>query len=240
MNRNFPAVNLVFVLTIGFLITLSVRVWTHPHYPSSVDIASLKAVPKKNEVLTIERPKFNEEIIAQVVESNLFRREGKKYVPPPPPRPSPDPVLQEPALPLPELVLKGVLILNDNRIAILEGLHSIRKDGRIIEEKLKKKGYSLGEFLGEFELEKIEKKSVTLSDPRGRQVKVRLANHRQDPLDFPKGTSKNIKNIPGMNRLIRVKPSTPPFQVPKVKSQNVPTPSRTPMFRVSGASTSGF
>ncbi|MBT5869939.1 MAG: hypothetical protein HOH38_13970, partial [Nitrospinaceae bacterium] len=75
VNKIFPAINLVFVLTIVLLISLSVRTWTHPPYPSRVDGASQADSPKNLQKLDLSKPGYNAGMVSQVVKSNLFRKQ---------------------------------------------------------------------------------------------------------------------------------------------------------------------
>jgi len=56
VNKFFPAVNLVFVLTSALLVILSVKTWTHPPYPSRVDGSSLVGSPKNLQKLEVSKP----------------------------------------------------------------------------------------------------------------------------------------------------------------------------------------
>ena len=184
LNKFFPAINLVFVLTIALLVTLSVRTWTHPPYPSRVDGSSLVRSPKNLQKLAVNKPGYSAGTVSQVVQNNVFRKERRQYVPPPSARPAAPP---KPTLPPPNLVLKGILMLGGTKIAILQGKYSTREGGRIIQKKVKKKGYSLGQIVGDFELIEIEKNSVTLDDKKGRKIRLRLTTRPPDKVIHREG-----------------------------------------------------
>ena len=190
LNKFFPAINLVFVLASALLVTMSVRTWTHPPYPSRVDGSSVVGSPKNLQKLAVNKPGYSAGTVSQVVQNNVFRKERRQYVPLPSARPAAPP---KPTLPPPNLVLKGILMLGGTKIAILQGKYSTREGGRIIQKKVKKKGYSLGQIVGDFELIEIEKNSVTLDDKKGRKIRLRLATrppnkviHREGTLFFHK------------------------------------------------------
>ncbi len=184
LNKLFPAINLVFVLASALLVTMSVRTWTHPPYPSRVDGSSVVGSPKNLQKLAVNKPGYSAGTVSQVVQNNVFRKERRQYVPPPSARPAAPP---KPTLPPPNLVLKGILMLGGTKIAILQGKYSTREGGRIIQKKVKKKGYSLGQIVGDFELIEIEKNSVTLDDKKGRKIRLRLTTRPPDKVIHREG-----------------------------------------------------
>ena len=242
LNKFFPAINLVFVLTIALLIVLSVRIWTHPPYPSRVDGSSLVGSPKNLQKLAVNKPGYSAGTVSQVVQSNVFRKEREQYVPPPPPPPPAPAAPPKPTLPPPNLVLKGVLMLGGTKIAILQGKYSTREGGKVIQKKVKKKGYSLGQIVGDFELIEIEKNSATLDDKKGRKIRLRLTTRPPDKVIHREGTSffqKNKKYDARKFKATPVKrqPVRPKVTQPRVKPSSGQVPAPTPRFRVSGAPT---
>ena len=224
VNKFFPVINLVFVLTIALLATLSVRIWTHPAYPSRVDGASVMKSPKTLKNLIVSRPGYNAGTVSQITEANIFRKDRREYVLPPTPSiatPLPEP---KTTVPLPNLVLKGILILGGIKIAFLEGNYWITQGNHPLEKKVKKRGYSLGQVVGGFKLTKIDKTSVTLDDNNGRVVRVKLTKRFPEKTIHREGTAfyqKNRKNDPRKVKPTKAKPKT----------------KTTPVFRVSGAET---
>ena len=242
VNKIFPAVNLVFVLTIALLATLSVKTWTHPPYPPRVDGSTLVGSPKNLQKLAVNKPKYNAGTVSQVAQANLFRRQRSHYVAPTPPPSAPKPAAAKPALLPPNLVLKGVLMLGGTKIAILQGKYSALEGGRVVQKKVKKKGYSMGQIVGDFELTVIEKTSVTLDDKKGRKIRLRLATrspekiiNREGNFFFHKNKKydpRKFKATPVKNKPVRPKPTKP-----KVKPTSKQAPAApAPVFRVSGAS----
>ena len=239
LNKLFPAINLVFVLASALLVTMSVRTWTHPPYPSRVDGSSVVGSPKNLQKLAVNKPGYSAGTVSQVVQNNVFRKERRQYVPPPSARPAAPP---KPTLPPPNLVLKGILMLGGTKIAILQGKYSTREGGRIIQKKVKKKGYSLGQIVGDFELTEIEKNSVTLDDKKGRKIRLRLTTRPPDKVIHREGTSffqKNKKYDARKFKATPVKrqPVRPKVTQPRVKPSSGQVPAPTPRFRVSGAPT---
>ena len=229
LNKLFPAINLVFVLASALLVTMSVRTWTHPPYPSRVDGSSVVGSPKNLQKLAVNKPGYSAGTVSQVVQNNVFRKERRQYVPPPSARPAAPP---KPTLPPPNLVLKGILMLGGTKIAILQGKYSTREGRRIIQKKVKKKGYSLGQIVGDFELIEIEKNSVTLDDKKGRKIRLRLTTRPPDKVIHREGNlfiHKNKKFDPKKFKATPVK--TKPVKE-RISGATSPPPGRVPPVRV--------
>ena len=241
VNKYLPAINLFFVLTIAVLTTLSVKIWTHPTYPTRVDGASVVGSPKSLKKLTVSRLGGNAGTVSQVVQGNIFRRQRREYIPPPTARPIVPSVASKPALPPPNLVLKGILMLGGTKIAILEGNYWTFQGNQKVKKKVKKRGYSLGQIVGDFELTEIDKTSVTLNDKNGRGVRLRLAKRSPEKIIHREGTTffqKNKKYDPRKFKATPVKnrPTRTTTAKPKAKPTAL-TPAPAPVFRISGAKT---
>ena len=235
VNKIFPAVNLVFVLTIALLLTLSVRTWTHPPYPFRVDGSSLVGSPKSLQKLEVSNRPYKSGAVSRVVQANLFRKERSQYIQPVAPAPVRK-AAPKPALPPPNLVLKGVLMLGGTKIAILQGKYSTLQGGKVTQKDVKKKGYSLGQIVGEFELTEINKTWVILDDKKGRKIRLKLSTRSPDKVILRDGTAlfqKNKKFDPRKTKAAstRRKPIRP--KVKQAKGKAAPAPK--PTFRVSGA-----
>jgi len=198
--------------------------------------------PKNLKKLKVNRLAYNAGTVSQVVKSNIFRMERKEYIPPPPvARPVIPPVAKKPALPAPNLVLKGILMLGGTKIAILEGKYWTFQGSKKVQKKVKKKGYSLGQIVGDFELTEIDKTSVTLNDKNGRGVRLRLAKRSPEKIIHREGTSffqKNKKYDPRKFKATPVK--NRPTRTTTAKTKAKPTaiaPAPAPVFRISGAKT---
>ena len=241
VNKYLPAINLFFVLTIAVLTTLSVKIWTHPTYPTRVDGASVVGSPKSLKKLTVSRLGGNAGTVSQVVQGNIFRRQRREYIPPPTARPIVPSVASKPALPPPNLVLKGILMLGGTKIAILEGNYWTFQGNQKVKKKVKKRGYSLGQIVGGFELIEIDKTSVTLNDKNGRGVRLRLAKRSPEKIIHREGTvffQKNKKYDPRKFKATPVK--NRPTRTTTAKPKAKPTllaPAPAPVFRISGAKT---
>ena len=237
VNKLFPVVNLVFVLTIALLLTLSVRTWTHPPYPFRVDGSSLVGSPKNLQKLVVSKPAYKPGAVSRVVKANLFRKERSEYIPPAPPPPV-QKVTPKPALPPPNLVLKGILMLGGTKIAILQGQYSTLQGGRVVKKDVKKKGYSLGQIVGDFELTEINKTWVILDDKKGRKIRLKLSTRPPDKVILRDGMALFQKNKKFDARKTKApstkrKPIRP--KIKQAKGKAVPAPK--PVFRVSGSRT---
>ena len=241
VNKYLPAINLFFVLTIAVLTTLSVKIWTHPTYPTRVDGASVVGSPKSLKKLTVSRLGGNAGTVSQVVQGNIFRRQRREYIPPPTARPIVPSVASKPALPPPNLVLKGILMLGGTKIAILEGNYWTFQGNQKVKKKVKKRGYSLGQIVGDFELTEIDKTSVTLNDKNGRGVRLRLAKRSPEKIIHREGTvffQKNKKYDPRKFKATPVKNRPTRTTTAKTKAKRTAlAPAPAPVFRISGAKT---
>jgi hypothetical protein len=209
-----------------------------------VDGASVVGSPKTLKNLVVSRPGYNAGTVSQVAQGNIFRKQRRQYVPPPPPpaaRPVTPPVAKKPALPPPNLVLKGILMLGGTKIAILEGKYWTFQGSKKVQKKVKKKGYSLGQIVGDFELTEIDKTSVTLNDKNGRGVRLRLAKRSPEKIIHREGTAffqKNKKYDPRKFKATPVKnrPTRTTTAKPKAKPTAI-APAPAPVFRISGTKT---
>ena len=202
--------------------------------------------PKNLKKLTVNRLAYNAGTVSQVVKSNIFRKERKEYIPHlPTARPVIPPVARKPALPPPNLVLKGVLILGGTKIAILEGKYWTFQGSKKVQKKVKKKGYSLKQIVGDFELTQIDKTSVTLDDKKGRVVRLRLSKRSLKKIIHREGTAFSQKNKKYDPRKFKATPvKNRPIRSTTKKSKSKPTPTTSApaqasahALRISGART---
>ncbi len=190
----FPAINILLVLIIVMLMAIATRTWVDTKYPDKVDVDLVSHVPKSLEPLVLHRQVNNASGINAVVQGNLFRADRKEFNPP----------LQiaqavrksaSPALPPPNLKLKGILLLGTKKIAIIEGNYPVREGNQAIKKKpLKRKGYPLGAKIGSFELTKIEKTKVTLNNHRGVELNLNLVQRPEDKIIRKVGNALIQKN----------------------------------------------
>jgi hypothetical protein len=231
----FVAVNLVLVLIIIGLTTVVTRTWMDPKYPDNIDPGSIAHAPKTLETMDLNRKPKDARIINSAVQKNLFRQDRKEFSPP-------VKIVQEikapplPALPPPDIKLKGVMLLGAKRIAFMEGYYPVREENKKIKKNpLKRKGYQLGAKIGNFELTKIEKTTVTLNNNSGVILNLNLTRSPEDRVIRKVGNTLIQKNK-------RFNPATFKKAVQPRASSKVspkrPKSVRAPRsFRISGAPT---
>ena len=81
----------------------------------------------------------------------------------------------------------------------MQGSYWLNKANKPIKQKIKKKGYSIGQIVGSFVLTKIDKTSVTLDNKKGQVVRLRLTNRSPEKAIQRAGTAlfqKKKKNDP--------------------------------------------
>ena len=143
-------------------------------------------VPASRElhVPTLSRKVYSNAMVKDVASLNLFRKQRKKYYRPKPPKPKPKhkpkprikpappkvtvapppPPPPRPTAPPPQLVLTGVMLLGDQKVAIFEGTYSEIQGKQLVENlKPRRRGYKIGESLGGYKIETIHKTHATLS-----------------------------------------------------------------------------
>ena len=213
----FTSLNIVLILTILALFAFGLRTWIYPKYPDKVDGENLLGTSRELAPLEIARQNQPPQSVNEVVSHNLFREERDEFLPPPPPQPSNIQVAeipQRPTLPSPELTLRGVMLLNSTKIAILEGSYPVMKGNKTVKTPIKRKGYYLGDRIGEYKIAQIEKNAVTLNTPLGQILTVKL-----------------IRRVPKMDKAPKKKQPKVISTRPNVKKR--PQPSQ----RISGALT---
>lgn len=133
-------------------------------------------------------------------------------------------------------------MLGGTKIAILEGKYWTFQGSQKTQKKVKKKGYSLGQIVGDFELTEIDKNSVTLDDKNGRVVQIRLAKRSPEKIIHREGTAFFQKNKKYDPRKFKATPVKRPTRTTTAKPKTKPAPRASapapaPVFRISGART---
>ena len=241
MRNIFSAINLVLVLIAITLGTLSTRTWIDPKYPERIDAASVISAPKTLKPMAIKRKVYNSRIVASTVQGNLFRKDRREFVRPPPRVVQVAQVASIPALPPPNLKLKGVMLLGTRKIAIMEGNYPVREANHAVKQKpLKRKGYPLGSQIGNFELVQIEKNKVTLDNKRGVILNLNLSQRPEDKVIRKVGNAlvQKSKNFDPRKSKKPAPPRPSPRNITAKRQINRPKPVSAPRsFRISGAPT---
>ena len=111
---------------------------------------------------------------------NLFRkqREEFKVITENPPSKT-----SLPTLPPPEITVRGIMLLTNVQRAVLDGSYYIQgNNGKPELKPIKKKSYELNDYLGDYLIIKIEKKSVTIRGSKGNIITQLLARKSLTPI----------------------------------------------------------
>ena len=229
----------------GFLLVQCVRVWVQPKYPVKVNGETFAGASKNVQPLQIDRQPSSLRATAEVANKNLFRKERTDYKAPVQVAQA-TPQVNKTPIPPPDLKLRGVILLNGTKIALLEGNYSVLEGENAVKSKpIKRKGYFLGSQVGAYHLTNIEKNLVVLDDAQGGRLELKLADRPADKIIQRQGNSliQNNKSF-SPKELNAAPPSRRPPPAPEVKKNNPATVAKNKTnngqrrsFRVSGAST---
>ena len=188
--RIFSSFNIIFILIILILTTFGVRTWIYPKYPNRVDGENQMSASREIGPLKIKRQTITPQSVNQIVGKNLFRKERIEYQPlnSPQPKPQAAKVTPKPELPAPNLTLRGVMLLGGIKIAILEGSHPVTIKGKVENTPIKRKGYHLGDKIGDYKISKVSKREVMLDNSAGQVITLKLKNSmtKTDKIAQPK------------------------------------------------------
>ena len=222
MYRIISSLNLIFILVILTLTSISARAWMYPDYPSRVDGKNQISSSREVTNLAISRQSLKSQNIDKVVGSNLFRKERKEYQPPALAELEPTPKSDTPP---PDLTLRGVMLLGNTKVCILEGSHSVTIDGKVESTPIKRKGYHLGDKISDYKISKITKKEVILDNPAGQIITLKLKSGMTSTDETSKSTKRKSDETS--------KPKQPKSNItssrPIIKKSPQPTP------RISGS-----
>ncbi len=237
MNKILLPLNILLGLSLIALIGLGVRTWVQPPYPAQIDGASIVPPVKSVTPPQFARKMQNAGIINAAVQGNVFRQERREYSPPRQVAVAPPP---KPPLPPPAVQLKGIMLFGQTKIAILEGNYPVMEANNAIKNKpIKRKGYSLGDQIGDYELTTIGKSEVILDDKRGRLLNLKLVERPPDKAIRREGIALvqrsrnfNPETVVAASNVVR--PPQPAAAPAPQQADHVPTPRS---VRISGAST---
>jgi hypothetical protein len=241
VHKTLTLTNYFLIFLTGFLLIQCVRVWVQPKYPARVDGNALTGASKDVQQLEIDRKPSPIRATGEIATKNLFRKQRSDYKAPVQVAQA-TPKINKTPIPPPDLKLKGVILLDGTKIALLEGNYSVREGDNAVKNKpIKRKGYFLGSQVGTYHLTNIEKNLVVLDDSQGGKLELKLADRPADKVILRQGNSlvQNNKSF-SPKELKAAPPSRRPPPAPVVKKNNPEKtankkPKRT--FRVSGAST---
>ena len=194
------------------------RVWVQPKYPAKVDGETLASAAKNVQPLDINRTPNSLRSTKEIADKNLFRKQRTDYKAPVQIAQATAQVKKTP-IPPPELKLKGVILLDGTKIALLEGSYSVLEGENAIKNKpVKRKGYFLGSQVGDYQLTNIEKNLVVLDNSQGGKLELKLADRPTDKVIQRQGNSL-IQNNKGFSpkELNAAPPSRRPPPAPENK-----------------------
>ena len=179
MIKYFSGINAILVIACGALVAMLVNTWINPPYTISSDPSA--GAPLELKKIHFEPTRYTEVTMRDIIDKNLFRKQRESY-PEPADRSKavrPQSVAKKPVLiPPPKFILNGVMLTATTRIAFLEekssetGQHSKSKGVTI-----KRKGYRLGERVGNYRITEIQKKSVKLTGTNGDTMTIKIKKH---------------------------------------------------------------
>ncbi len=192
MKRKSRVLNGVLVLILLLLLGWGADRYLHPQFLSQINGEAILPKHRVLEVPKISREVYSKAVVGEVTRLNLFRKERKKYYRPKPPKPKPRPKLQvkpappkvvlapppppKPVAPPPQLVLTGVLLFGGKQVAIFEGTYSEIRGGKLVQNlKPRRRGYTIGESLGGYKIEGIQKNHATLTALAGSHLRLTVS-----------------------------------------------------------------
>ena len=232
MQHKSRVLNGALILILILMLGWGGLTWLVPKYPDTVDGHDFVSAPKELTVPVLSRQVYSKSVVNDVAHLNLFRKQRRKYYQAKPPKPipqitrplpnvavAPPTPPSKPTAPPPQLVLTGVVLFDNQKVAIFEGTYSEVRGGRLVQNlKPRRRGYKIGETLGDYQVNTIERshattqKNKTVSSSFPRRVPT-LRNPRRQAAppqrNFNRGTPPPAATPPNQKRLpgLRNKPN---------------------------------
>ena len=240
MDKKLSVLNFILIVAISVLLFWNVSIWLAPKYQSRVDGSTLNTTAKILQNYDIKRKGYPASIVPSINSGNLFRQERQGY------SEEPAAISKTNQIPLPEFKVKGIMIIASSKIAVLEGKYFLSSgQSETLQKPIKKKGYRIGDYIGNYRIQDIDKTSVTLSDDAGKSttpIEKQGTNFRYKP---PKATKKEQKKQDEKPQTVQMQtvqksrpnkqPLTSPAPVPQISGR----PQYQGRMNVSGANISG-
>jgi len=235
MKRRLTALNFLLILILFLLLGWGGYSWLQPRFPLTVKGDDIVPAPRELKIPTLSRQVYSNATVGDVTRLNLFRKQRKKYFRPKPPKPKPKiksalpkvavappppPPPPKPTAPPPQLVLTGVMLFNDQKVAIFEGTYSEIRGGRLVQNlKPRRRGYKIGETLGDYKIKAIDKSHATLSAIAGNNLTLTISKTpaaqkiQKTGNNLVQRSKPNSNNIPGTSPTRRTRrPQPNPIQ----------------------------
>jgi len=222
--------------------------WLYPKFPSTVQGDEIVPTPRELEIPALSRKVYSNAMVGDVTRLNLFRKQRKKYyqpklskpkpraavkVKPAPPMVAMAPSPPKPTAPPPKLILTGVMLLDNQKVAIFEGTYSEIRGGQLVQNlKPRRRGYKIGETLGDYKIKTIDKSHATLLTIGGNNLTLAISKTPPTQKIHNTGNTLIQKSKPVANNILR-KSSTSRTR----RSQSVPIQER-PLRRSSPSASS--
>ena len=177
MDKKLSILNFALLFITGILIVWIVGIWTRPYYPLHIDGKSIVKTPKILKEFSANRKTYPESMVSQIMSRHLLRKERTEY------RVQRATDKTKDGLPPPEFKVKGILLLKNIRMAVIEGHYYISgPDNKPEKKSIKKKGYELNEYIGDYEIVAIDKDLVTLRSVGGNAITRYLKHQSITPI----------------------------------------------------------
>jgi hypothetical protein len=184
VDKKLSVLNFILIVALSGLLFWNANIWINPKYPTQVDGSNLNTTPKSLQNYDLKRKTYPASMVSSVSAGNLFRMQRQEYIKAPDPVQAISTSSQKSQVPPPEFNVKGIMILASSKIAVLEGKYYISSGQTNISLKpIKKKGYKLGDYIGDYQVKNINKTSVTLSDDTGNSVTKKLHQKSTTPIE---------------------------------------------------------
>ena len=217
MKRKLPVLNFALGLTLFLLLRWGVQSWFQPKFPSTVKGDEIIPAPRELKIPTLSRQPYSNIQMGDVSRLNLFRKQRKKYYRPKPPKPKPmakpapfqvsvapppPPSPPKPTAPPPQLVLTGVMLLGNQKVVIFEGTYSEIRGGQLVQNlKPRRRGYKIGETLGDYRIQTIDKSHATLSAITGNNITLTISKTSPTEKIQKSGNTLVQKGRPASNKI---------------------------------------
>lgn len=235
MKRKLPVLNFALGLILVLLLGWGVQSWLQPKFPLTVKGDEIIPAPRELKITTLSRQPYSKTLVGDVSRLNLFRKQRKKHYRPKPPKPKPrlksaplkvavapppPPPPPKPTAPPPQLVLTGVMLLGNQKVVIFEGTYSEIRGGRLVQNlKPRRRGYKVGETLGDYRIQTIDKSHATLSAITGNNLTLTISKTSSTEKIQKSGNTLVQKGKPASNKF----PGTSPTRRTR---RSHPTPSQ--------------
>jgi len=168
LEKKLPLINTALVGIILLSLAGGVHIWMNPKHPSRVDGTAIQPAPRPLEKPTLTRKQAPAQSANEVAQRNIFRKERREYAATSSPQALGQLARATNQLPPPKLSLHGVMLVNGTKVALFDGSYPVREANNKVQDKpLKHKGYRIGENIGGYQINTIDKHSVTMKNSTG-------------------------------------------------------------------------